>query len=288
MEILSDRLSESKKDSSYISIENLSVCFVDKTNKKPNYLQAIKNLTLYAKRGEIVSIIGPSGCGKTTLLKAISGILSWETSSLNLEGMIKIGDKKAFLTNKHSHIDNTHTRTINIGFIFQSPTLLEWRTVLENIRLPGEIMHNNEMIEKSEEYSQLVGLSKFNNAYPKELSGGMNARVSIARALVHQPEVLLMDESFSSLDEITREEMHEELIRIWMALNPTILFVTHSIPEAVFLSNRVAVMSKYPGRILKEFEIKFGFPRKNDLKDSADFMSIAREIRVCLEEEMHS
>lgn len=272
----------------YISIQELSVSFADKASKNSSYLQAIKDLTLRVKRGEIVSIIGPSGCGKTTLLKAISGILSWETSNCSLRGTIKIGKEMVFVDNKLSPVDDTSSLPFNIGFVFQSPTLLEWRSVLENIRLPGEILHNPEMIAKSEEYSHLVGLSRFNNSYPKELSGGMKSRVSIARALVHQPEVLLMDESFSSLDEITRDEMHEELIRIWSTLHPTILFVTHSIQEAVFLSNRVAVMTKRPGRILRDFDISLGYPRKNDLKDSISFISLVKEIRLCLEEAMHS
>lgn len=267
----------------YVSIRDLNVWFGN-IKKLHNAFHVIENLNLEIEKGEIVSILGPSGCGKTTLLKAISGVLSWETKQLRLEGRIQVGEKE--LRSDAQNVSNVKPslQKTPIGFIFQTPALLEWKTVIENVRLPGKILHDLNMVSSSEYYSNLVGLADFNGAYPMELSGGMKARVAIARALVSQPELLLMDESFSSLDEITREEMHEELIRIWMTVRPTILFVTHSIPEAIFLSNRVAVMTNIPSRIAREFTIDFKYPRDRRLKESSDFLDRVKEIRLCLEE----
>ena len=268
----------------FISIANLGVRFLPSSDQSPDSLVAIKGLSLGIDKGEIVSVLGPSGCGKTTFLKVISSLLFWEAKRVELEGGIRIGENILLDDKGIIQQENKHEIKQRIGFVFQSPALLEWRTVVENIRLSGEILRDRSVIERSEEYSDLVGLGRFNKAYPRELSGGMRARLALARELVRQPEVLLMDESFSSLDEITRDEMHEELIRIWLALHTTIIFVTHSIPEAVFLSNRVAVMTRAPGRIFQEFYIGLDYPRKKDLKEGKEFISKAKNIRECLEE----
>jgi len=271
-------------NSPYILIERLGVSFCLSRAESVGSLEVIRDLNLGINKGEIVSVLGPSGCGKTTLLKVISGLLFWETKNVNLQGYIQIGDSALLIEDNIVESRRRQCASQKIGYVFQSPALLEWRTVIENLRLPGEILGDPSIIDRSEEYSELVGLARFNQAFPRELSGGMKARLSLARELVRRPDVLLMDESFSSLDEITRDEMHEELIRIWSTLHTTIIFVTHSIPEAVFLSNRVAVMTRTPGKILNEFDIGLAYPRKRSLKEDSGFISLVKRIRDCLEE----
>jgi NitT/TauT family transport system ATP-binding protein len=230
-------------------------------------VRAIERVDFAAKRGEFVSIIGPSGCGKSTLLKIILGVVPPTAGDIRIDGK-----PLAALTAK-------------VGMVFQAPALPPWRTVLRNVLLPIEALglRAAEHAGRARELLALTGLAGFEDKYPRELSGGMQQRVAICRALIHEPELLLMDEPFGALDAMTREVMQGELTRIWKRTGKTILFVTHSIDEAVLLSTRVLVMSARPGRIVKEVAIPFGRERAGgDLRASAAFQSIARELRLSL------
>jgi NitT/TauT family transport system ATP-binding protein len=212
----------------------------------------------------------PSGCGKSTLLKVVSGILSPTKGQVRLNGQ-DLGE--AAIEGK-------------FGFVFQRPLLLPWRTALENVMLPGEVIAKKtgraEQRENALRLLTLTGLTGFENRYPHELSGGMAQRVSISRALSFEPSVLLMDEPFGALDEITRENMQGELLRIWGEIRSTILFVTHSISEAVLLSDRVVVMSPRPGVILENTEIPFRRPRSENLRGEPEFVEMVEHIRGLL------
>lgn len=219
-----------------------------------NIISAIEDISLEVKKGEIVSIIGPSGCGKTTLLKTIAGLLKPTKGYVNLN---------------HEHI----------SIMFQKSVLLKWRTVKENIQLPFELEGKKKDVDS---IIELVGLKGFENSYPLELSGGMQQRTALARALITEPELLLMDEPFGSLDEIKRNELNLELLRIWKKLKTTIIFVTHSISEAVFLSDRVIILSERPGKVKEVVDIKLSRPRVLDIKESLEFQRYVRWIRTKL------
>ena len=228
---------------------------------------ALESLDLAIGQGEFFSLIGPSGCGKSSLLKIAAGLLAQTTGTITLDGIAVTGPRR------------------EVGVVFQRPTLLPWKTVEQNVLLPAETLHLDMAAARARarDLLKLVGLDQFADNYPSELSGGMQQRVGIARALIHDPAVLLMDEPFAALDALTREHMMMELQDIWLTTRKSVLFITHSIPEAVFLSDRVAVMSQRPGRIIREHVVDIGRPR--DLATMADvyFNETCNELRAELQ-----
>ncbi|WP_213739156.1 ABC transporter ATP-binding protein [Bradyrhizobium sp. dw_411] len=211
---------------------------------------------------EFVSVLGPSGCGKTTILRMIAGLSSPTSGTLKVDGRKTTGPQQ------------------KIGIVFQVPALMRWRKVLENLLLPIEILGRDRKVATSHalELLKLVGLSEFADKYPHELSGGMQQRVAIARALVHDPEILLLDEPFSALDSMTRNQLNLDLLRIWSQKKKTSLLITHSIPEAVFLSDRVVVLGPRPAKVLDIVAIKLPRPRTPEMRVSAPFIEIVDRI----------
>jgi NitT/TauT family transport system ATP-binding protein len=234
---------------------------------KPNQVEALKNISLSIRAGQFVSLIGPSGCGKSTLLRLI-GDLSQPTG-----GHITLNGKTAH----QARLD------LDYGMAFQQAGLFDWRKVRKNIELPLELRgwDKAKRTARATEMLELVKLEEFANHYPWELSGGMQQRVAIARALAIDPPLLLMDEPFGALDEMTREHMQAELMSICAATGKTVIFVTHSIPEAVYLSNRVVVMSPRPGRITQIVDVELG-RRDDEARDSAEFFKKVTEVRDAL------
>jgi NitT/TauT family transport system ATP-binding protein len=232
-------------------------------------LRALDDVSLRIRRGEFVSLIGPSGCGKSTLLRLITDVLHPTSGTIE----VRSGPPaRARLARE-------------FGFVFQQPGLLLWRNALANVSLPLEVGgwgRRHTPPHQPEELLELVGLRGFERAYPRQLSGGMQQRVAIARALVTGPPILLMDEPFGALDEITRDHLNQELLRIWRATGTTILFVTHSIPEAVFLSGRVLVFSPRPGRIIEEIVVDLPLPREQAIKDAPEFSRSTAAVRRVL------
>ena len=229
---------------------------------------ALKDINLEIQPREFVSLIGPSGCGKSTLLRAIGDLI--EVSS----GEVMVNDKPA----RQARVNREY------GMVFQAPVLFEWRTVLRNVELPLEVMGvpKAERTRRGREMLRLVELQNFERHYPWQLSGGMQQRVAIARALAFRPGLLLMDEPFGALDEITRERMNAELLRIWHETQTTVVFVTHSIPEAVFLSTRVVVMSARPGRISDLITIDLPYPRNVETREHPRFFGLVTTVREAL------
>jgi NitT/TauT family transport system ATP-binding protein len=229
---------------------------------------ALEEIDLSIREGEFVSLIGPSGCGKSTLLRLI-GDLTAPTA-----GEIQVNGKPA----RQGRLDRDY------GMVFQAPVLMDWRTVERNIELPLEIMGfpREERTKRSAELLRLVELEGFGARHPWQLSGGMQQRVAIARALAFDPKLLLMDEPFGALDEMTRERMNLELMKIWGRTRTTIVFVTHSIPEAVFLSTRVAVMSARPGRISRIVDVDLAQPRTVDTREDRRYFELVTEVREAL------
>jgi NitT/TauT family transport system ATP-binding protein len=228
---------------------------------------ALGPLDLDVGHGEFVSLLGPSGCGKSTALRLIAG-LNAPTS-----GTVQLSDRDVRAQGSHS-----------IGFVFQEPTLMPWASVRDNVRLPLKLSHapaQHATMRVTEALAQ-VGLAEFADSYPRELSGGMKMRVSLARALVTDPDVLLMDEPFAALDEITRFRLNNDLLSLWRNLRKTILFVTHSVFESVYLSQRVIVMSARPGRIACEFRIDASAPRGEDFRTSAEYAAYCRQVSNAL------
>jgi NitT/TauT family transport system ATP-binding protein len=225
-------------------------------------VRAIEGITFNVEAGEFVSVLGPSGCGKTTVLKLIAGLVPQTSGVVNVDGVAVTRPQR------------------KIGIVFQIPALMKWRTSLENVLLPTEILRLDRNIAKTRarELLALVGLSEFSDRYPGELSGGMQQRVGIARALVHDPKILLLDEPFSALDMMTRNQLNIELLRIWSQRRQTSLLITHSIPEAVFLSDRVVVLGPRPGKILDIIPVPLPRPRKASLRVSAPFIQIVDSI----------
>ncbi|MEO5700687.1 MAG: ABC transporter ATP-binding protein [Casimicrobiaceae bacterium] len=214
--------------------------------------------------GEFMSIVGPSGCGKSTLLKMVAGLLPATVGRILVHGRPVDGPPD------------------NVGIVFQGSVLLPWRSVLENILLQVEMrrLPRAKYVDKAHALIAMVGLEGFENKYPWQLSGGMQQRASICRALVHDPEVLLMDEPFGALDAMTRERMNLELQRIWAETRKTVLFITHSIPESIFLSDRVLVMTERPGSIAAIYDVDLPRPRTLDIMASPEFNGLARKIRA--------
>lgn len=234
-------------------------------------VHALKDISLSIQRGEFVSFIGPSGCGKSTLLRLVADLIQPS------EGQIVI----------NGHSPKTARTNREYGFVFQSPTLYDWRTVIKNVQLPLEVMNYSRKQRDKEANAllELVELSGFGDHYPWQLSGGMQQRVSIARALVFKPPLLLMDEPFGALDEMTRERLNSELLSIWRQMpEMTILFVTHSISEAVYLSDRVVVMSPRPGRVHQIVDIDLPRPRTTAMMESDAYFQETSRVRHLLRE----
>jgi NitT/TauT family transport system ATP-binding protein len=247
-----------KAADAYISVSGVSKTF----HGRQGSVHALSDINLNVRPGEFVSVLGPSGCGKSTLMMLISGLMS-ATS-----GRITVGSK---------HIDAPNAEA---GVVFQQDVLLEWRSALQNIMIQAEIRKSNlrEARERAMQLLKMVSLQGFEDSYPKELSGGMRQRVSICRALLHNPPLLLMDEPFGALDAMTRDQLQIDLQRLCADNEVTVLFITHSITEAIFLSDRVVVMSPRPGRIERIIEIDLPRPRRLAMREDAKFNQYTREL----------
>ena len=224
---------------------------------------ALDRVDILAESGEFVAVVGPSGCGKSTLLKLVSGLLKPDAGRVCINGAA------------------VSSGTASVGVVFQSPLLMPWRSVLDNILLQVEVrgLRKADYLEPARKLIELVGLADFAQRKPFELSGGMQQRVGLCRALVHDPQILLMDEPFGALDAMTRETMNEELQRIWMEQRKTVLLITHSIAEAVYLADRVLVMGPRPGRIIGEVKIDLPRPRRLDMAEQPSFGILAAAVR---------
>ena len=237
----------------------------------PNGTVALKGLDLDVGAGEFVSLLGPSGCGKSTALRIVAGLseptqgaVAWPNTSTPADGQSRI------------------------GFVFQEPTLMPWTTVFDNVLLPLKLKRADGRAAADRVHGALdrVGLSDFAGAYPRELSGGMRMRVSIARALVTAPQLLLLDEPFAALDEITRFKLNDDLLGMWQALHPTVIFVTHSVFESVYLSRRIVVMAARPGRVFAELTIDAPYPRDRNFRTSAEYAALCRRTSEALAQAM--
>ncbi len=244
-----------------IDARKLSLTFA--TDDGPVY--ALQEIDLSVRKGEFVSFIGPSGCGKTTLLRVIADLEAPTGGTIAVNGL---SPEQARLKRQY-------------GYVFQAPALYPWRTIERNVMLPLEVfgMARAERRERARAYLELVNLKGFEQKFPWQLSGGMQQRASIARALCFDPQLLLMDEPFGALDEIVRDKLNEQLLRLWAETRKTIIFVTHSIPEAVFLSTRIVVMSPRPGRIIDIVECDLGEGRSLDIRETPEFLRIAQRVR---------
>ncbi len=249
-----------------IDINDLSLTF--ETNDGP--VHALSNVSLGIEKGDFVSLIGPSGCGKTTLLRVIADLEHPSSGTLSINGM----------TPEQARLKRAY------GYVFQAPALYPWRTIGKNIALPLEIMgfSKEERASRVKRGLDLVNLTGFENKFPWQLSGGMQQRASIARALSFDPDLLLMDEPFGALDEIVRDKLNEQLLRLWEKTQKTVVFVTHSIPEAVFLSTKIVVMSPRPGKIHDIIECNFPRDRTLDIRETPEFLDVANRVRQGLRE----
>jgi len=230
-------------------------------------LEAIKNISAEVADGEFISLLGPSGCGKSTLLMMIAGLIQPTSGELVLAGSPISGPRN------------------DVGVVFQSPVLLPWRTVIDNVLFPIELLRlpRAQYLDRAMELLKMTKLEDFADALPRQLSGGMRQRASICRALIHDPSTLLMDEPFSALDAITRDDMAVELLRIWQANRKTVIFVTHSIREAAFLSDRVLVMGRRPATIIDEVRIDLPRPRQIGMTEEEGFNKCVRHLRKSIE-----
>jgi NitT/TauT family transport system ATP-binding protein len=233
---------------------------------------ALEGVSFEVERGEFVSFLGPSGCGKSTLLRLVSGLSAATNGSVRVNGMTPENAREL------------------MSFIFQDPTLMPWRTVEENVGLSLELEHAARPLrsERVERMLNLVGLTHVARRYPRELSGGMRMRVSIARALASRPRILLMDEPFAALDEMTRDRMNEELLRLYEEQKWTVLFVTHSVAEAVFLSSRIVILSPNPGKIAHDVAVDLPWPRTAEMRDSPAFEQSVTGISRLLRGVLHA
>ena len=242
-----------------IEAQDLSLTFT--TADGPVYALSKVNLTV--NDGDFVSFIGPSGCGKTTLLRVIADLERASEGSITVNGM----------TPQQARLARAY------GYVFQAPALYPWRTVEGNVGLPLEIMGLDKPAERIRRNLDLVNLGGFEKKFPWQLSGGMQQRVSIARALAFDPKLLLMDEPFGALDEIVRDKLNQQLLELWGRTKKTVVFVTHSIPEAVFLSTRIVVMSPRPGRVTDVIETNFPKDRTLDIRETREFLKVAHRVR---------
>src|SRR5450432_585669 len=249
-----------------VDVRNVSLTFETADGK----VDALSNVSLQIADGEFVSFIGPSGCGKTTILRVIADLQQPTAGSLLVNGM----------SAEQARLGRSY------GYVFQAPALFPWRTIEKNLKLPLEIMgfSDSEQQSRAARYLALVNLTGFERKFPWQLSGGMQQRASIARALAFDPELLLMDEPFGALDEIVRDRLNEQLLRIWDKTKKTVVFVTHSIPEAVFLSTRIVVMSPRPGRIHDVICCDFPRDRTLDIRETPEFLEVANRVRQGLRE----
>ena len=247
-----------------IDVRNVSLTFETADGK----VDALSNVSLQVADGEFVSFIGPSGCGKTTMLRVIADLQQPTAGTLLVNGMTA---EQARLARRY-------------GYVFQAPALFPWRTIEKNLKLPLEVMgfSDSEQRQRAARYLALVNLTGFERKFPWQLSGGMQQRVSIARALSFDPALLLMDEPFGALDEIVRDHLNEQLLQLWDKTGKTVLFVTHSIPEAVFLSSKIVVMSPRPGRIIDIIDCDFPRDRTLEIRETPEFLKIAQRVRVGL------
>lgn len=231
-------------------------------------LRALEPLSFDVSVQEFVCILGPSGSGKSTLLRILAGLLQPTTGEVIYRGQRLDGPRR------------------EVGFVFQKANLMPWRTVVENITLPLELtaQPRQQAVRQAEEMVELVGLAGFEDTLPRDLSGGMAQRVAIARALVHDPDLLLLDEPFGSLDALTRERMGSELLRIWQVRRKTVIMVTHSISEALFLADRVLVLSGHPGRLCLDLQVDLDRPRLESMRYTPEFGALARQMRQAIGE----
>lgn len=259
-------MSELQEREVEIQVKDLDVTFKDNSG---NDVKALTGVNLDIYKGEFISLLGSSGCGKTTLLRSIADLQEPTDGTIRISGQTP---KELRLQQK-------------FGFVFQQPVLFDWRTVKKNVELPLEIMYQSkaDRAKRADEMLEMVGLKDFANHFPKQLSGGMQQRVNIARAFGIRPEILLMDEPFSALDEFTKEKLYEDLLRIWRQTNKTIIFVTHNIQEAVFLSDRICVLSPHPGRLSAIVDVDLPRPRTLDMKESAHFNELVLKVRNSFE-----
>jgi len=232
---------------------------------------ALQDVSLTIQKGELVSLVGPSGCGKSTLLRLVADLDTPSQGAITING----------------HAPEQARKQREYGFVFQAPTLYDWRTAERNARLPLEVMGRpaDTWQARLDKMLAMVGLRDFHHHYPWQLSGGMQQRASIARALSFDPAILLMDEPFGALDEFTRERMNMELLDIWETTHKTIIFVTHSIAEAVFLSSRIVVMTPRPGRIAATVAVDLPYPRNFETRESPRFFELVTQVRETLKEE---
>jgi NitT/TauT family transport system ATP-binding protein len=249
-----------------ISIENLSVSFKSKTG----VVTALDNVSFEIPSRSFLSVVGPSGCGKTTLLKVLSGVLQPSGGRVLFDGEpINKGKVQG-----------------QVGYVFQRALLLPWRSALDNVMLTLEVarrgMGRAKREEQARRWLKIAGLEGFEHRMPHELSGGMQQRVSICRALAFQPRILLMDEPFAALDEITRETLQGELLQLWAQTETTVVFITHSIPEAILLSEQIVVMSARPGRVVERIDVPFPRPRGEEMRELPQFTELAGHVRGLL------
>jgi NitT/TauT family transport system ATP-binding protein len=232
-------------------------------------IRAVAEIEFEIPRGQFVAIVGPSGCGKSTVLRLVAGLVRPTEGELTVAGYPPAAARR---------------KAGRLSFVFQDPTLLPWRSVHDNVRLPLELQATEPASREALVLRVLewVGLAEFADRFPSQLSGGMRMRASLARALVIEPELLLMDEPFGALDDITRQALNEDLLGLWVRRRWTGMFVTHNIAEAVFLSERILVMSPRPGRIVADFRVPFAAPRSSELRSQADFAQLTGEIAACL------
>lgn len=242
-----------------LTVNNLSVVFPDNNGG----LRALEDISFEVCPRDFICFLGPSGSGKTTLLRILASLLQPTSGKIN------------FIRNQHPQI----------GMVFQQANLMPWRSVIDNIKLPLELqgMGEEKARIKAKEMIDLVGLNGFEDSWPRELSGGMAQRVAIGRALIHDPDLLLLDEPFASLDALTRERMWTELSRIWQAKQKTVIMVTHSINESLFLADRVLVLTQRPGKIKLDVEVDLPRPRNDDIRYTPHFGKLARKLREAIE-----
>lgn len=250
-------------DRDIISVKGLSLRY----GRRSDGVLALSNIGFSVADGEFIAVVGPSGCGKSTLLKILAGLLPPSEGQADLKGTPIRGPRR------------------DIGVVFQSPVLFPWRSVIGNVLLPADVQGLNptEMRKRALDLIKMVGLSGFEDRYPRELSGGMQQRVGIVRALLHDPAILLMDEPFGALDAMTRESMNVELQRIWMERRKTVLFITHSTAEAVYLADRVIVMTARPGQIRDEFKVDLPRPRSLEVMNTEGFGAYVKRVRKALD-----
>lgn len=249
------------------------VTLSDVSKRFANGTLALSGMSMKVQEGQFISLLGPSGCGKSTALRLVAGLgepssgqIDWPRSTYSVDGRPQR----------------------DTSFVFQEPTLMPWATAFDNVWLPLRLAGQSKAQAKNQVMDALamVGLEKFGDSYPRELSGGMKMRVSIARALITRPKLLLMDEPFAALDEITRQKLNDDLLRLWGEHRWTILFVTHSVTEAVYLSDRIVVMAPRPGRVIADLQNELSWPRGSDTRTSAEFAAVSRQVSAVLHQTM--